>query len=115
MYGKMLLMGRANGVPQYMLFCVLALTVETVLAHSYKNIDMNSMKEDGNELQDSEDDEFKNRMKRQEVRKQLLKTNVQERKAKIADFKKKYSKFYTPGSDLFLTMNIIGEFFAHLF
>lgn len=49
MYGKMLLMGRNKGIPQYMLFCVLALTVETVLAHSYKNIDLQEM-EDKDEI-----------------------------------------------------------------
>lgn len=39
LYGKMLLMGRNKQVPIYMLYCLLALTVETIIGHTSKLID----------------------------------------------------------------------------
>lgn len=39
-YGKLLLIGRSKGVPKYMLYLVLSLTVEVIIAHSFKAIIM---------------------------------------------------------------------------
>jgi len=49
----MLLMGRSKQIPVYMLYCLLALTVDTIIGHTSKMIDSKTVQA-GMEQQDSE-------------------------------------------------------------
>lgn len=92
-----------------MLLCVLALTVETILAHSMKMTRSTEVCES-----EDEEEDLKKLKKKADMRRNLLKQNIQDRHSKIAEFKQLYGKYYSKGSDIFLIMNILGEMFSTL-
>ena len=114
-YGKLLLLGRAKGVPKFVLYLVLSLTVETLLSHSSRITYINQEDlERGDDSGEDNKDVVKMFSKAKEKKEQIKHKNMRERTEKIIEFKTKYGKFYSPGADAFLGMNIVGEYFAEL-
>jgi hypothetical protein len=57
----MLLMGRTKHIPIYMLYCLLSLTVETIIGHTSKMIGSKSLQQDEMEEEpEHSGDEIKN-------------------------------------------------------
>ncbi|EAS00609.2 DEAD/DEAH-box helicase (macronuclear) [Tetrahymena thermophila SB210] len=128
-FSKMLLQGRAGGVTTYALILVTALTIEELFCRGDFRIEENpadKLKDDylkeNDELYASDEDSkmnakdiLKQKLNMIQEQKELKKKLVEKRREEIARFKEYFEKFMIGKSDLFIHMNIIGEFIEKIY
>lgn len=97
---KMILLGRQFGLEKQIVLIAVLLTIESIFRVQY------------NKMPDLEEPEINDNSK--SMLKQKL---VEMRRSELNQFKEKYSKYIDKdcGSDLFVTMNIVGDFLQEVY
>lgn len=140
-YAKMLLQGRSNGIFGYALLLTSYLSVDELLNRrpffvqsaegpAQQPRDKEELRE--LEVEDEEEEEgsaqqrgerrrqrleqkrILQSIKEQEKLKQAVAQNIENRRKEVAALKSYFSKYFLPGSDLFIGINILGEFLKEM-